>query len=243
MTDNSNRAGDNILLTREEIRREIKARVSRIDKEFTDAFEFIGKFPRSVTFFGSSRFTEESEHYIKARELAAKIVKELGYTVLTGGSAGIMEAANRGAFEADGESVGLNIRLPKHQHSNRYATSSIEFDYFFVRKVALSFAAEAYVFFPGGFGTLDEFFEIVTLIQTHKIRRVPIFLVGRDFWESLNDFIKENMLKLHRAIDEKDLNLYKITDSDEEVIAAIRSVPVRPPFRHHHWKPADLRGQ
>lgn len=221
-------------LTKEEIQREITARVSRIDKEFTEAFEFISRFPRSVTFFGSSRFTEESEHYIKARALAGKIAKELGYTVLTGGSAGIMEAANRGALEADGESVGLNIRLPKHQKSNQYTTASIEFDYFFVRKVALSFAAETYLFFPGGFGTLDEFFELVTLIQTHKIRRVPIFLVGRDFWEPLNAFMRENMLTLHHAVDEKDLDLYKITDSDEEVIAAIRAVPVRPLYHHHH---------
>jgi uncharacterized protein (TIGR00730 family) len=227
-------------LSKEEIQREIKARVSRIDKEFTEAFEFIGRFPRSVTFFGSSRFTGESEHYIKARALAGKIVKELGYTVLTGGSAGIMEAANRGAFEVGGESVGLNIRLPRHQESNRYTTASVEFDYFFVRKVALSFAAETYLFFPGGFGTLDEFFELITLIQTHKIRRVPIFLVGRDFWEPLNEFIRENMLTLHHAVDEKDIDLYKITDSDEEVIAAIRAVPVHPLYHHHHTtKPAD----
>lgn len=220
-------------LTKEEIQRQIKARVSRIDREFTEAFEFISRFPRSVTFFGSSRFTEKSEHYIKARALAGKIVKELGYTVLTGGSAGIMEAANRGALEAGGESVGLNIRLPKRQQSNRYTTASIEFDYFFVRKVALSFAAETYLFFPGGFGTLDEFFELITLIQTHKIRQVPIFLVGRDFWEPLNAFMQENMRALHHAIDEKDLHLYKITDSDEEVAAAIRAAPVRPLYHHH----------
>ncbi len=220
-------------LTKEEIQREIKARVSRIDKEFTEAFEFIGRFPRSVTFFGSSRFTEKSEHYIKARALAGKIVKELGYTVLTGGSAGIMEAANRGAFEAGGKSAGLNIRLPTRQKFNQYTTASVEFDYFFVRKVALSFAAEAYLFFPGGFGTLDEFFELITLIQTHKIRRVPIFLVGRDFWEPLNSFMRENMLLLHHAVDEKDLGLYTITDSDEEVITAIRAVPVHPLYRKH----------
>ena len=234
MNPDNNARADNHPLTKEEIQRDIRERVSRIDKEFTEAFEFIGRFPRSVTFFGSSRFTEESEHYIKARALAGKIVKELGYTVLTGGSAGIMEAANRGAFEAGGESVGLNIRLPKHQKSNLYTTAQVEFDFFFVRKVALSFAAETYLFFPGGFGTLDEFFELVTLIQTHKIRRVPIFLVGRDFWEPLNGFLRENMLLLHHAVDEKDLNLFTITDSDEEVMAAIRSVPVHPLYHHHH---------
>ena len=218
--------GDNLPLTKEEIQKEISSRVSRIEKEFTSGFEFISGFPRSVTFFGSARFPETSEHYIKARMLAGKIAKELGYTVLTGGSKGIMEAGNRGAFEAGGESVGLNIKLPKEQHENPYTTASIEFSYFFARKVSLSFAAEAYLFFPGGFGTLDEFFEIVTLVQTHKIRRVPIFLVGKDYWEPLHKFIKENIFQLHQAISESDMNLYTITDDDEKIISAIRDVPV-----------------
>ena len=213
-------------LSKQEVNEQIQSRVDRIDREFLGAFKFITGFPRSVTFFGSSRFTEESEHYIQARRLAGKIVKELGYTVLTGGSAGIMEAANRGAFEAGGESVGLNIRLPREQGGNKYTTASIDFSYFFVRKVALSFAAEAYIFFPGGFGTLDEFFEIITLIQTHKIRRVPVFLVGKDYWEPLNAFIKENVFELHQAISRHDLNLYTITDDEEQIIQAIRNVPI-----------------
>lgn len=222
-------------LTKEEIRREIKARVSRIEHEFSEAFEFISQYPKSVTFFGSTRFPPDNPHYQKARHLAARIVKELRFAVITGGSAGIMEAANRGALEAGGQSVGLNIRLPRKQHSNRYATDSIEFSYFFVRKVALSFAAEAYLFFPGGYGTLDEFFEIATLVQTHKIRRVPIFLVGKDYWEPLNRFIKENVFELHQAIDKRDMNLYRITDNDDEILNAIRNVPVHTGgFGHHH---------
>lgn len=220
-------------LSREEIREEIKSRVARIDREFLEAFEFISGFPRSVSFFGSSRFHENNEHCIQARRLAGRIVKELGYTVLTGGSAGIMEAANRGAFEAGGESVGLNIRLPKEQSGNTYTTASIDFSYFFVRKVALSYAAEAYLFFPGGFGTLDEFFEIITLIQTHKIRRAPIFLVGKDYWEPLDRFIRENMYALHQAIGKHDLALYTVTNNEDEIIAEIRKVPVHDGITRH----------
>ncbi|TSC57166.1 MAG: hypothetical protein Greene041679_406 [Parcubacteria group bacterium Greene0416_79] len=222
-------------LTRESIHEAIRNRVSRIDREFSEAFTFLQNYPRSVTFFGSTRSTEKNEHYIKARRIAGRIATELGYTVLTGGSAGIMEAANRGAFEAGGQSVGLNIRLAQKQRSNRYTTASIEFSYFFVRKVALSFAAEAYLFFPGGFGTLDEFFEIATLVQTSKIRRVPIFLVGKDYWEPLDKFIKENVFTLHHAIDQNDMELYRITDDDEEILATIRKVPVHDGGFHRHY--------
>ena len=211
---------------REEIREEIKSRVARIDREFLEAFEFISSFPRSVSFFGSSRTKESNEHYEEARRLAGRVVRELGYTVLTGGSSGIMEAANRGAFEAGGQSVGLNIRLAKEQGGNRYTTASIDFSYFFVRKLALSYAAEAYIFFPGGFGTLDEFFEIVTLIQTHKIRRVPIFLVGKDYWKPLNDFLRGNVYEIHQAVSKNDLELYKIVDNEDEIIEKIRATPV-----------------
>jgi len=224
-------------LSKEEVTAQIKSRVARIDREFLSAFEFITSFPRSVTFFGSARFKEGSKHYIQARRLAGKIVKELGYTVLTGGSSGIMEAANRGAFEAKGESVGLNIRLPREQGGNKYTTASLDFAHFFVRKVALSYAAEAYIFFPGGFGTLDEFFEIITLVQTHKIRRVPIFLVGKDYWEPLNRFIKENILEIHQAISKHDMELYKVTDNGDEIIEAIKNVPVHDGILRKKSKP------
>lgn len=213
-------------LSASEVMEQIKSRVARIDREFLDAFEFIAGFPRSVTFFGSSRFDENNEHCIKARRLAGKIAKELGYTVLTGGSDGIMEAANRGAFEAGGESVGLNVRLPREQGGNKYTTASIDFSHFFVRKVALSYAAEAYIFFPGGFGTLDEFFEVITLIQTSKIRRVPIFLVGKDYWDPLSRFLHENVFAIHHAVNKSDLELYRITDSEDEIIETIRGVPI-----------------
>lgn len=213
-------------LTKEEIHGIIKSKVHRIDREFTEAFEFINNYEKSVTFFGSARFTENNPHYAKARSLAKKIA-EAGYTVITGGGNGIMEAANRGAFEAGGESVGLNIRLPQEQNLNPYTTESIELDYFFVRKVALSFAAEAYLFFPGGFGTWDELFDILTLIQTHKIRRIPVILVGRDYWESVHELIRKVMFEEHRAIEKSDMNLYTISDDDEEILGIIKKVPVR----------------
>lgn len=213
--------------SRQDIHRIIKAKVHRIDREFTEAFEFINKYDKSVTFFGSARFTENSPHYIKARELARKI-SELGYAILTGGGGGIMEGANRGAFEAGYQSLGLNIRLPREQQLNSYTTDSLRFNYFFVRKVAMSFAAEAYIFFPGGFGTLDELFEILTLIQTHKIRRIPVILVGSDYWNELHSFIKNVIFGKHKAIDAEDMDLYTITDKEEEILNIIKKVPIKP---------------
>lgn len=230
----SDELNNNILLDnleRGEVHRIIKEKVHRIDKEFTEAFEFINKFEKTVTFFGSARFTEENEHYTKARTLARKI-SEVGYTILTGGGGGIMEASNRGAFEANNPSIGLNIRLAHEQQLNSYTTDSIKFQYFFVRKTALSFAAEAYLFFPGGFGTMDELFEILTLIQTHKIRRIPVILVGSDYWGKFNQFIKEVMYKEHSTIALEDMNLYTITDKDDEIIEIIKRVPIRPMIRN-----------
>ena len=226
-------------ISREEIHRVIKAKVHRIDREFTGAFEFINNYEKSVTFFGSARFTENNPHYQKARELAGKI-SALGYTILTGGGGGIMEGANRGAFEKGNESLGLNIHLPREQILNPYITHSLQFDYFFVRKLAMSFAAEAYLFFPGGFGTLDEFFEILTLVQTHKIRRVPIILVGYDFWCDLQTFIKNVLYEKHRAISKEDMDLYTITDDDEEILEIIKQVPTRPMIRKNTLPPHKI---
>ncbi|KKU68403.1 MAG: Lysine decarboxylase family protein [Parcubacteria group bacterium GW2011_GWA2_47_16] len=220
-------------ISKQEIHRIIKSKVHRIDRELTEGFEFINKYEKSVTFFGSARFTENNPHYTRARELARKI-SELGYAILTGGGGGIMEGANRGAFEAGHESLGLNIRLLKEQDLNPYITDSIEFNYFFVRKVAMSFAAEAYIFFPGGFGTMDELFEILTLIQTRKIRRIPIILVGSDYWNELHSFIKKEMFSKHRTIDVSDMDIYTITDNDEEIIEIIKKVPVKTVVSSHN---------
>ncbi len=213
-------------ITKREIEHASKLRVSRISREFSRGFKFIKLYPKSVTFFGSARFKEDNIHYQQARSIAKKLSK-LGYAVVTGGGPGIMQAGNHGAYDAGGESVGLNIRLPHEQVVNPYVKSSIDFYYFFSRKVTLSFSAEAYLYFPGGFGTLDEFFEILTLVQTHKIPKVPIILVGSDYWNPLDKFIKEYLLKKCGTISKEDLDLYKIVDDEEEVIEIVKKAPMR----------------
>lgn len=214
-------------MTRAEIHKAIHRRLDRIYHEFESAFEFIKKYPKSVTFFGSARAKENDPYYEKARALSVKIVKELDYSVLSGSGGGIMEASNRGAFEAGGKSVGLNIRLPKEQMPNQYTTKTLEVSYFFVRKVALSFAAEAYIFFPGGYGTLDEFFEIITLIQTHKIPRIPIILYGDEYWGAMKEFIEKIVYEKYQAISKEDMGLFIITENDAEIIEIIKKVPIR----------------
>ncbi len=219
-------------ITLNELEIEIKKRVSMIDKEFTKGFEFIKSQKKSVTFFGSARLPETNKYYEQARSMSGKLSK-LGYTILTGGGPGIMEAANRGAFEAEGVSLGLNIKLPHEQVRNPYVTDVADFNYFFIRKVMLSFASEAYVFFPGGFGTYDEFFELLTLVQTNKIQKVPIFLVGSDFWNSLKQLMLDQLLA-NNTIDADDLELFTITDDENLVIEEIKKVPIRSGVRVHH---------
>ncbi len=203
-----------------------RRRLSTINSEFRSTFRFLEKYPHSVTFFGSSRFTENHPDYIRARGLAHKISKETGYTVITGGGPGIMEAANRGAYEAGGKSIGMNIILPHEQKINEYLTSHIRFYYFFIRKVALSFSAEVFIFFPGGFGTLDEFFELLTLVQTRKIPQTPIICVGRKFWENVRDMVLP-MRDDFKVISQGDESLFTIIDNDEEIIEAIKKAPVK----------------
>lgn len=225
-------------LTRTELEEDAKKRLSLIGTEFSRGFEFLKNYPKSVTFFGSARLEENSPYCKKAENLAGRIVKELNYSIVTGGGPGIMEAANKGAQEMGGTAVGLNIKLPKEQRINSYVTDSINFYYFFVRKVCLSFSAEAYVFFPGGFGTLDEMFEILTLVQTKKIERVPIILFGKEYWEPLEQFLKEKVLST-KMIDEEDLTFYKITDNEDEIIEMIKKAPIQdgvPYANHHHHK-------
>jgi uncharacterized protein (TIGR00730 family) len=203
-----------------------RERIAEISKEFTDGFAFLADYPRSVTFFGSAQFKEDNHHYKDARALAGKIVTELGYSVLSGGGPGIMEAANRGAFEAGGTSLGLTIELPIGQITNKYITREIDSYYFFVRKVCLSFSAEAFIFYPGGFGTLDEFFELLTLIQTQKIVGVPLICVGSEYWNTVDSFIKKELLT-RGTIVEDDINLYHIIDNHDEIIDLIKKTPIR----------------
>lgn len=214
-------------LSLEKLNEEIENRIEKIGLEFKKGFDFIKAHQKSVTFFGSARTMETEADYVLAKNLAKKIVAELpDYTILTGGSMGIMEAANKGAIEGGGRSLGLNIKLPHEQAANEFLTESIEFDYFFTRKVCLTFSAEAFIYLPGGFGTLDELFEILTLIQTKKIEKRPVILFGRDYWNQLDKFIKENLLESEK-ISEEDVELYTITDDQDEVIDIIKKSPVR----------------
>ena len=202
-------------------------RVFRILSEFVDGWQFLADFKKTVTFFGSARFPEGYKWYEEARKLG-KMLAEAGFTVVTGGGPGIMEAANKGAVEGKGKSVGLNIKLETEQRINPYVEESADFHYFFVRKVMLSFASRAYIFFPGGFGTLDEVFEIVTLIQTKKISdKIPVVLVGKEFWDPIDKCLREEVYSKYQAIDKEDLNLYKIVDSAEEAFEIIKDAPPR----------------
>lgn len=190
-------------------------RVFKIMSEFVSGFELLSKYSTAVTFFGSTRRGFEDHFYLAATELAGKLAKR-GFAVITGGSSGIMEASNKGAYDAGGQSIGLNIRLDENQGDNSYLTETLAFDHFFARKTMLTFASEVYVFFPGGFGTLDEFFEIVTLVQTKKIKRIPVVVYGREYWEPLIAFFKQKLYDEHKAIDREDMEIFKLVDSVDE---------------------------
>lgn len=198
------------------VNHETEARVDRIEKEFKAGFEIVNNFHHTVTVFGSARFLEDNKYYKKARETGQMLASE-GFTVVTGGGGGIMEAANRGAYEAGGKSIGFNIELPHEQQLNPYTTQSMPFRYFFARKVMLAYAASALICFPGGFGTFDELFEVVTLVQTGKMPPVPIILVGSDFWNPVHSFVKNKMLHDTGVISHGDEELYTITDDIEEI--------------------------
>lgn len=197
-------------------------RIFKILSEFVEGFDIIGRYGLAVTFFGSNRLTPDHETYTQAYELAGRLAKR-GFAVITGGSAGVMQASNKGAYDAGGASVGLNINLPTKQLYNAYLTEKFGFDHFFIRKVMLTYASEAYVYFPGGFGTLDEFFEIVTLVQTDKIRKVPIVLFGKDYWTPLLAFIHTSLYEERGAINKEDMDLYKLVDTVDEAFEYITS--------------------
>ncbi|HEY0077068.1 MAG TPA: TIGR00730 family Rossman fold protein [Pyrinomonadaceae bacterium] len=194
-------------------------RVFRIMGEFVEGFDELASVTRGVSIFGSARTAEDDPQYAAARETAALLARA-GFAVITGGGPGIMEAANRGAVEAGGVSIGCNIELPFEQKGNPYQTRSLTFKYFFVRKTMFVKYSTAFVIFPGGFGTLDELFESLTLIQTRKIRNFPVVLFGSQYWELMLRWIKEVMLA-ERKISEDDLKLLHLTDSPAEVVDII----------------------
>lgn len=195
-------------------------RVFRIMSEFVEGFHRFSELGPAVTIFGSARTKKRHKMYKLATETAERLVKE-GYAVITGGGPGIMEAANKGATNAGGESIGLNIDLPFEQKPNPYVKTLINFHYFFCRKVMFVKYAKAFVIFPGGFGTLDECFESLTLIQTRRIERFPVILVGRDFWSGLNTWMQSALLGA-KTIHSKDLLIFKMVDTPQEVVKAIK---------------------
>jgi uncharacterized protein (TIGR00730 family) len=201
-----------------------------MNEEFRQGFDIVKKNKdgnRSVTFWGSARFPVENEYYQKALRLSKRLAQELNCMIVTGGGPGIMEAGNRGAYEMGKPSLGLTINLPMEQTTNRYVTEEIPFYFFFTRKTLMAYSAEAYLYFPGGFGTLDELFEILTLVQTGKISRLPIILVGKKFWEPLDQFIKQTLLTENQTISPEDLDLYKILDDEDEIVEIVKNAPRR----------------
>lgn len=196
--------------------------IFKVMAEFVEGFDKLDKIGPCVSIFGSARTKPEDPQYKMAEAIAAKLVRH-GYGVITGGGPGIMEAANKGAHSESGKSVGLNIDLPFEQHNNIYIDSDklIDFDYFFVRKVMFVKYSQGFIVMPGGFGTLDEMFEALTLIQTKKIGAFPIVLVGKEFWGGLVDWIEDILLKKYNNVSAKDLNLFNVVDTPEEAVQVI----------------------
>jgi len=201
---------------------DITWRIFRIMAEFVEGFQFLSQLSKEVTIFGSARTSADDRWYKEAQKFG-KLLAEHGFTTVTGGGPGVMEAANRGADEADGISVGINIQLPMEQRINPYVTKSRGFYYFFTRKVILAASAQAYVYFPGGFGTMDELFEILTLIQTGKSEKIPVVLVGHDYWNGLKSWIAKAMSEQYKTINPDDVEIFKIVDTAEEAFELIKN--------------------
>jgi hypothetical protein len=202
-------------------------RLFKIMGEFVDGVEALHDIGPAVSIFGSARVKPNHPRYKKAEKVAALFAKN-NFAVLTGGGGGIMEAANKGAAEAGGISAGLNIMLPFEQEPNPYANIKLEFNYFFIRKVMFVKYAIAYIIMPGGMGTLDELFEAVTLIQTHRIKPLPVILVGKNYWSGLFDWIKLRLLE-EKMISPEDLDIFQIVEEPEEIVDAVKKMTVSQP--------------
>lgn len=195
--------------------------IFKIMAEFVQGFEDLAKIGPCISIFGSARTKPENKYYILAQEIAKRLAEE-GFGVITGGGPGIMEAGNKGAYEAGGRSVGLNIVLPFEQSSNKSVTHELNFDYFFVRKVMFTKYSQGFIMMPGGWGTLDEFFEVATLIQTRKFTQTPMICVGSHYWKGLFDWMQESMLTQEKNINPEDLDHIRIIDDPEEIVLYLR---------------------
>jgi uncharacterized protein (TIGR00730 family) len=200
--------------------REDPWRIFRIMAEFVDSFETLSRISPAVTIFGSARLAPRDPYY-RAAEIIGKELAKKNLTVITGGGPGIMEAANKGAAKANGKSVGLNIELPHEQEGNKYANVPINFHYFFARKVCFAKYSIAFVFMPGGFGTLDEFFEVATLVQTGRIPQFPLVLFGKKYWTGLLRWMRQQMTDENKFIADRDLGLFQLTDDPHEVVRIV----------------------
>ncbi|MBI2038621.1 MAG: TIGR00730 family Rossman fold protein [Candidatus Nealsonbacteria bacterium] len=197
-------------------------RIAKITAEFTRGYKFVSHIKKAVAIFGSTRAPEKDRYYQEARKLA-KMLAKAGYAVITGGGPGIMAAANKGALEGGGESVGLNIKLREWQKINKFVKKSIGFDHLFVRKVMFSFAAPVYIFFPGGYGTLDEFFEMIMLIQTGEIRHpVLVINVGKEYWKPLFSWLEKEVYEKKKAISKNDLKIFRLINSAKEAFELVK---------------------
>jgi len=194
-------------------------RIFRIMSEFVDGFEELSNIKKAVTIFGSARFKPGNKYYKLATDTAYLMAKK-GYSVITGAGPGIMEGANKGAKDAGGDSIGLNILIPTAQKPNKYVTRSVEFKYFFCRKVMFVKYAKAFIVFPGGFGTLDELFEGITLVQTQRVDPLPVILVGSEYWKDMLKWIKTTLLE-NDAIEEKDLSIFSVADTPKAILSRI----------------------
>lgn len=222
-----------------ELNQEDVERSLRYAKDLERGLSKIRTFSQGVTIFGSARIPQTSKWCKLARELGYKLAQN-GHPVITGGGPSIMEAANRGAYEAGGRSIGLNIQLAHEQHINPYVTDQMEFRYFFARKVMLTMCSKVYVFFPGGFGTLDEYSEIQILMQEGKMPKMPIFLVGKSFWKPLDHWFETKMQKSLKTINSADRKIYKITDDINEIVKAANKIGHRSIYDNiYDNKPAD----
>ncbi len=212
----------NHLLVRQKMIDAAEGRLVTVVEEFEKAFDILGKYGKTVTVFGTARLPQEHPVCRQAYAASWALAKN-GYAIVTGGGGGAMEAANKGALDAGGDSIGFNIHLPMEQNLNKFTTESYRFEHFFGRKVAMTLDASAYIYAGGGFGTFDELFEVITLIQTGIIPQVPVILLGKDFWKPMDEFIRDTLSDQYHTIEAEDRSLYTITDDIQQVVEIIEA--------------------